>query len=62
MITSATMYLTRQQVAAAFQISERTVVDLVARGVLPQPVRLTRKTVRWLRTEVEALGSVGSAA
>ncbi len=50
-------YITAHEVASTVQISRRTVDYLIAAGKLPQPIRLTRKTVRWLRCDVEALGS-----
>lgn len=50
-------YMTAHEVASTLQVSRRTVDYLVAAGKLPQPIRLTRKTVRWLRSDIEALGS-----
>lgn len=35
------------QVAHALQVSRRTVWRLVSRGMLPQPIRLSPRLVRW---------------
>lgn len=40
-------YVTRASLAAQLEIGESTVDDLVRRGVLPRPVRLSSGTVRW---------------
>ena len=44
-----------QEVAGTSQIARPTVDCLVAAGELPQPVKFTRKTVRWLRADIESL-------
>jgi predicted DNA-binding transcriptional regulator AlpA len=59
---SPSIFMTASEVARAIRIGRRTVDDLVAAGVIPQPIRLSRKTVRWLRSAVEAIGQVGGAA
>ena len=55
------LFLTANDVCRALKLGRRTLDDLVARGVVPVPVRFTRKTVRWPRGAIEALGT-GSAA
>jgi excisionase family DNA binding protein len=45
--------MTAQQVADRLSISVRTVYRLVARGVLPPPVRFNRKLVRWKRSDID---------
>lgn len=47
---TGSMYLTRAELAWHLRIQLRTLDDLVAQGKIPQPLRLTRKTVRWPRT------------
>jgi predicted DNA-binding transcriptional regulator AlpA len=40
-------YLSKSSLAAALEISESTVDDMVRRGVLPQPVQLSGGCLRW---------------
>ena len=52
-----TTFLTREEVARRFKIHRKTIPALVARGVLPQPVKLDdRKNAKDLfpETEVDA--------
>lgn len=53
-------YLTRASLAAALEISESTVDEMVRRGVLPKPVKLSAGCVRWRWETVDrALASLG---
>jgi excisionase family DNA binding protein len=45
--------LAAKEVAALLGISVRTVWRLRARGELPQPIRYSRKLVRWRRDHLE---------
>jgi prophage regulatory protein len=45
--------LTSRDVADRLSISVRTLHRLVARGQFPRPIRLSRKCVRWRRSDVE---------
>jgi excisionase family DNA binding protein len=45
--------LTSQQVAARLSISVRTLWRLLARGIIPEPIRYNRRLVRWKTTEVD---------
>ena len=47
-------YLTRGSLAANLQISELTVDEMVRRGVLPKPVKLSPGCVRWRWATVDA--------
>jgi predicted DNA-binding transcriptional regulator AlpA len=52
-------YLTRASLAAALEIGESTVDEMVRRGVLPRPVRLSSGCVRWRWASVDqALASL----
>lgn len=44
--------LNARQVAERLSISMRSLYRLVARGVFPQPIRYTRKLVRWKASDV----------
>jgi predicted DNA-binding transcriptional regulator AlpA len=58
-------YLSCASLALELEISETTVYELVRRGVLPQPIRLSTGCVRWCWADVQqALGTlnVGNAA
>ncbi|HVS40304.1 MAG TPA: helix-turn-helix domain-containing protein [Gemmataceae bacterium] len=56
--------LTAQDVARRLSIGVRTLWRMVALGKLPQPIRYTRKLVRWKTTDIdryiESLSAVGS--
>lgn len=56
------LYMTAQQVAARFGISRRSVDIWLSNGQLPEPRRFTKRTVLYLRAEIEAVRPVGSAA
>jgi excisionase family DNA binding protein len=45
--------LTAQEVARRLSIGVRTLWRLVAQGKLPQPVRYSRKLVRWKVTDID---------
>jgi len=47
-------YLSCASLARELDCSETTVRDLVGRGLLPKPVRLTNGTVRWRWADVDA--------
>lgn len=55
--SAPSFFMTAGEVARSLRVGRRTLDDLVAAGVVPAPIKLTRKTVRWLRTSVEAIGS-----
>jgi predicted DNA-binding transcriptional regulator AlpA len=56
-------YLTRSSLATELEISESTVDEMVRRGVLPKPVRLSSGCVRWRWASVDlALASLGGEA
>lgn len=40
-------YVSRKSLAAALEIGETTVDEMVRRGVLPKPVKLSSGCVRW---------------
>ena len=44
--------LTSRQVASRLSVSVRTIWRLVAAGKFPQPVRYSRKLVRWKTADV----------
>ena len=57
-ITQApSLFMTASEVARSLRIGRRTLDDLVAAGAVPPPIRLSRKTLRWTRASVEAIGS-----
>lgn len=54
-------YLSRATLAAELDISESTVDEMVRRGVLPKPIRLSSGCVRWSWLSVDsALASLAS--
>ena len=53
------LFMSAREVAVSLGIARRTLDDLVAAGTVPQPIRLSRKTVRWSRAAIE--GIVGTA-
>lgn len=56
-------YLSRATLALELDISESTVDEMVRRGVLPKPIRLSTGCVRWSWMAVEAaLASIGGTA
>jgi len=50
--TSGDRFVTREEVADLLGISDAQVTALVKRGVLPQPIRLSRSAIRWSLEEV----------
>ncbi len=44
--------LSAKQVAQCLSVSARTVYRMVARGTLPQPIRYTRRLVRWRKSDL----------
>lgn len=59
-MTARPAYLTRASLAAALEISESTVDEMVRRGVLPKPVKMSAGCVRWRWETVDrALASLG---
>lgn len=56
-------FLSRSSLAAELDMSPSTVDEMVRRGVLPRPIKLSNGCVRWEWRAVEtALASRGSAA
>lgn len=56
-------FLSRSSLAIELDISESTVDEMVRRGVLPRPVRLSSGCVRWSWTAVEtALASLAGSS
>jgi predicted DNA-binding transcriptional regulator AlpA len=54
-------YVTKSTLARSLEISESTVDELVRRGVLPRPVRLSSGCIRWRWQSVDmALASMES--
>lgn len=54
-------YMSKASLAQALEISESTVDEMVRRGVLPRPVRLSSGCVRWRWASVDmALASMES--
>lgn len=49
------LFLTAARAARELGIATRTFRDMVSRGVLPAPVRFSRRTIRWPRAAIEAL-------
>lgn len=47
--------LDADDLAHHLQINRRRVFEWVSAGVLPQPIRLTKKTLRWPRSVLEQL-------
>ena len=54
MSTLAPAYMSKATLATALDISESTVDEMVRRGVLPKPVRLSSGCVRWRWESVDA--------
>ncbi len=54
-------YVTCSTLARELEISESTVYEMVRRGVLPQPVKLSNGCVRWCFADVQAALSSLSA-
>lgn len=56
-------YLSCASLARELDVSESTVSDMVRRGVLPKPLKLSGGCVRWCWADVEAaLGSLKAVA
>lgn len=54
-------YVSKSSLATALEISESTVDEMVRRGVLPRPVKLSSGCVRWRWASVDmALASMES--
>ncbi|PZA12744.1 transcriptional regulator [Rhodopseudomonas palustris] len=52
-------YLSCASLARELDVSETTVYEMVRRGVLPQPIKLSSGCVRWCWADVQmALGSL----
>ena len=47
-------YLCRSQLAYELDMSESTVDEMVRRGVLPKPIKLSSGCVRWCWADVQA--------
>lgn len=61
-VKSEAMYLTAGQAADILCLSRRTFFRLVKGGRLPAAaLRLSRKTVRWLREDIEGRAGRGAA-
>jgi excisionase family DNA binding protein len=48
-------FLTAQDVARRLNMSVRTLYRLVKAGVLPKPVRFSRKLLRWRARDIDRL-------
>jgi predicted DNA-binding transcriptional regulator AlpA len=56
-------YVSRSRLAGLLDVSESTVDEMVRRGVLPRPVRLSPGCVRWRWETVDlALASIAEVA
>lgn len=54
-------YLSCASLARELDVSETTVHEMVRRGILPQPVKLSSGCVRWCWADVQlALGSLSA--
>lgn len=53
-LTAPPAYLSRSTLASQLDMSESTVDEMVRRGVLPRPLRLSNGCVRWSWAAVEA--------
>ena len=49
-----TLYMSRKTLAVALDCAESTIDEMVRRGVIPQPVRLSTGCVRWRWADVDA--------
>jgi predicted DNA-binding transcriptional regulator AlpA len=47
-------YITKEELAARWKVTTRTIENMVAEKRCPQPVRLGYKTVRWKLADIEA--------
>lgn len=47
-------FLSARELAARLGVSRRTVSRLVSAGILPQPIRFSRRLIRWDWSAVEA--------
>jgi predicted DNA-binding transcriptional regulator AlpA len=57
-----TAYLSKPSLATELDVAESTVDEMVRRGVLPRPVKLSAGCVRWRWADVDmALASLGAA-
>jgi predicted DNA-binding transcriptional regulator AlpA len=54
MISRPPSYLSCASLARELDVSESTIHEMVRRGVLPKPVRLSGGCVRWCWADVEA--------
>jgi predicted DNA-binding transcriptional regulator AlpA len=55
-------YLSCASLARELDVSETTVYEMVRKGVLPRPIKLSTGCVRWSWAEVQAaLGSLSAA-
>lgn len=51
-------WLTPDEVAAILKVHKRTLRNMVQRGLLPPPTRLSHRIVRYRRADLERLGAV----
>jgi predicted DNA-binding transcriptional regulator AlpA len=47
-------FLTDKQVAIMLNMSRRTVWAMTSRGLLPQPIHLTKRLTRWYKPNLDA--------
>ena len=47
-------HLTKEQLAERWQLTTRTIENMVARGECPPPIKLGYKTIRWELADIEA--------
>lgn len=45
-------HLTKEQLAARWQVTTRTIENMVARNDCPKPIKLGYKTIRWSLAEI----------
>ena len=57
LVSAPSFFMTATEVAKSLRVARRTLNDLVASGAVPQPIRLSQKTVRWPRAAIEAIRS-----
>jgi predicted DNA-binding transcriptional regulator AlpA len=46
-------HLTKEQLADRWQVTTRTIENMVARGECPAPIKLGYKTIRWALIDIE---------
>ena len=53
-----TDYVTREELAKRLRVTPQTITNLVKRGRLPEPLRLSDRTLRWPLDAIQNLSGV----